>query len=254
MVKNKPKILVIDYETSPQLGYFWGSIWETNIVEIVEYEQIISASWMWSDEKEVHVKCQADFKSYRAGDFDDEALLKHLLPIFNQADIIVGHNSDQFDMKVFNTRLAFHGLPPLGVDKTFDTKKFSKSLMHLPSNKLNDIAKFFGIGEKYHHSGFDMWLMCKAGAKKAWKEMKTYNAQDVLLTNKIFLKLLPYMKLTGDYSKLDGKRINCANPTCGSLTMVSSKLRRVRNGHRRQYQCVKCGHYYTDPTLIKDEK
>jgi len=57
----KLKILILDFETSPAKGYFFGHIWETNIIEVIEYEQVLSVAWKWYGEKSVHVMGQDDF-------------------------------------------------------------------------------------------------------------------------------------------------------------------------------------------------
>lgn len=124
MINKKPNILSLDYETSPSKGYFFGSIWETNIIEKIEDEQILCVGYKWNDEK-VKVVGQDDFKGYKKGVLNDKELVKFFANILEQADIVSCHNGDQFDIKVFNTRLLFHGMKPIPIKKSFDTKKTS---------------------------------------------------------------------------------------------------------------------------------
>jgi DNA polymerase elongation subunit (family B) len=168
------KVLILDYETSPAKGYFWGSIWETNIIEVIEYEQILCVGWRWYGEKKAHVIGQDDFKSYKKGKLNDKDLVKFFVPILQKADVIIGHNSDQFDIKVFNTRLLHYRLPTIPINKSIDTKKISKGQFHLPSNKLDDIADFLEIDRKLAHTGKNMWLGCEQGVEKDWRLMKKY--------------------------------------------------------------------------------
>jgi len=251
MTKNKPKIVVFDFETSPQLGWFFGSKWETNIVKIESFETIISVAWMDADEKKVHTIAQWDFKGWKKGVWNDKELCKFFLGIISKYDIIVGQNSDQFDIKVFNTRLAFHGLEPVPQQKTFDTKKLAKNKLHLPSNSLDDMSQFFGIGGKLHHSGLDMWFGCRDGNKKDQAMMKKYNGLDVILTRDVFLKLLPYAKISNDFARLNGTDINCSNPTCGSSNLARIRQRMTASGLKQQYQCRDCYHYTQDSKVIR---
>ncbi len=167
-------------------------------------------------------------------------------------DIIAGQNSDQFDIKLFNARLAFWGFEPLPEYKTFDTKKIAKSKLKLPSYSLDIMAKFFGLGGKYHHSGLDMWFGSRDGNKKDQKEMTKYCNIDILRTKDVLYKLLPFVKWTGEFINDGG--IKCPNPLCYGNHITKAKLRKVKGGKKQQYQCQDCGSYYTDPKIIKNEK
>ena len=167
-------------------------------------------------------------------------------------DIIAGQNSDQFDIKVFNARLAYHGFDPIPEHKTLDTKKIAKSKLKLPSYSLEIMAKFFGLEGKYHHSGLDMWFKSRDGDKKSQKEMTHYCNVDVIKTKDVLLKLLPFMKDMTIYKTIDFINPNCTNPICLSKNVSKAKKRRVAGGYRYQYQCNNCGSYFTDKTLIKE--
>ncbi len=250
MKNNNPSIVVFDEETSPQLGYFFGGIWETNIVKIVEYETIITISYWDSKTNKVKSISQWDFPDWKKGKWNDKSLVKYFREILVTYDIIVGQNSDQFDIKLFNSRLAFHGLEALPAAQTFDTKKIAKSRLKLPSYSLEVMANFFGLEGKYHHSGLDMWFKCKDGDRTAQREMTHYCNVDVIKTKDVFFKLLPFVKFNNNYARLDGVNINCSNPTCGSKNLVKHKTRRTVSGLKQQYQCNDCGSYTTDPKLI----
>lgn len=249
--ETKPSVIVFDTETSPQLGYFFGGMWETNIVKVVEYETIITISYWDSKTKKVKSLSQWDFPDWKKGVWNDKSLVKTFREIINKYDIIVGQNSDQFDIKLFNSRLAFHGFESLPVTKTFDTKKIAKSKLKLPSYSLEIMANFFGLEGKYHHSGLDMWFKCKDGDKKAQKEMTHYCNIDVVKTKDVFYKLLPFVKFDTSYSKVDGHNINCSNPLCLSKHLIKSKRRMVQNGFKQQYQCKDCGSYTTGAQIFK---
>jgi DNA polymerase elongation subunit (family B) len=248
---HRAKILILDFETSPAKGYFFGSIWETNIIEVIEYEQIISVAWKWYGERRVNVVCQNDFKGYRAGILNDKNLIEFFIPIIDSADIVIAHNGDNFDLTVFNTRLLANGFKPVSPNKSFDTKKLAKNKFHFPSNKLDDISDFLGIGRKIPHTGKNLWLGCEAGNKKEWKLMKKYNKQDVILLNKVTEKLIPFMKQINDFVELSESGISCPNPLCHSFNLSKHKKRFVMGGYKQQYQCKDCGSYWTNGKTIK---
>lgn len=248
---NKPSVVVFDLETSPQKGYFFGGMFETNIIKIEEYETIICASYWDSKTNKVKNIAQWDFPSWKKGVWNDKDVVKALREVIVKYDIVAGQNSEQFDIKLLNTRLAFHNLEIIPEGKTFDTKKIAKSKLKLPSYSLEIMANFFGLEGKYHHSGMDMWFGCRDGVRSFQKEMVHYCNIDVIKTKDILLRLLPFVKFTPQFTKLDDSNLNCANPLCGSRNLIRHKLRKVVGGSKQQYQCGDCGSYFTDGKIIK---
>lgn len=253
-MKNKqPSIIVFDEETSPQRGWFFGGTHETEVFKVDEYETIICISYWDSKTKKVKNIAQWDFPDWKKGKWNDKSLVKYFREIIIKYDIIAGQNSDYFDIRLFNSRLAFWGFDPIPENKTFDTKKIAKSKLKLPSYSLEFMASYFGFGGKYHHSGLDMWFKSRDGDKKSQKEMVHYCNVDVLRTKDVLYKILPFCKQFNDYLRMDKVNINCPNPDCLSYNLVKSKLRRVINGWKQQYQCNDCGRYITDNKISKEK-
>ncbi len=252
---KEPHVIVFDEETSPMSGYFFGGTYETNIVgRVIEYETIICISYWDSITKKIKNIAQWDFPDWKKGKWNDKNLIKCFRDIIIKGDydVIAGQNSDQFDIKLFNARLAFWGFDPLPECKTLDTKKIAKSKIKLPSYSLDTMANFFGFGGKYHHSGLDMWFNSRDGIKKDQKEMTYYCNVDVELTKNVLYKLLPFIKWTGEFVFINEDGVTCPNPVCQSTYMTKSHNRLVKGGIRYQYQCQECGAYYTNPKLIKN--
>lgn len=254
-MKNKeivePSIVVFDLESSPQKGWFWGSIHETNIIKIEEYETIITACYWDSISQQVRSISQWDFSDWKKGVWNDKKLVEKLREIIIKFDIIAGQNSDQFDIKLLNSRLAFHGMDLIPDSRTFDTKKIAKSKLKLPSYSLEVMANFFGLEGKYHHSGLDMWFGCRDGVKAYQKEMVHYCKVDVIKTKDLLYRILPYMKQWNSYVRMNGVNLNCSNVNCLSSDLVPHKKRRVVSGWKWQYQCMGCGAYTTDTKLAE---
>lgn len=247
--KKAPRILALDFETSPAKGYFYGTIWETNIIEVIEYEQILCVAWKWHDEKKVHVIGQDDFKGYKPGTLNDKKLVEFFAPIFEQADIVSAHNGDRFDLTVFNTRLLAHGLKPVPPVKSFDTKKISKNKFHLPSNKLDDIADFLGLGRKLStHKG--LWFGCENGVKSDWNYMKKYCGKDVILQDDVLTRILPFSNQVINYNVIADTLHNCSNPTCGSTHLQRRGFRMTTTVKYQRFQCMDCGTWSSKP--LKD--
>lgn len=164
-------------------------------------------------------------------------MLKEIWQLLDEADVVVGQNSKQFDVKTLNARFLFHGLPPPSPFQQVDTKLEYKKIVRIPSYKLDDMGDYFEQGRKLEHEGKELWFKCLAKDKKAWNRMLLYNKQDVLLTEKIYLKLLPWIKLHPNVGQYDGK-VCCTN--CGGVDVQSRGTYFTNSGEFRRFQC-KCG-------------
>lgn len=242
--KSGARILHIDIETMANLAWVWGK-YEQNVIAFEQESFLLSVSWKWHGEKEVYFKCLADFKGYKPRTTDDKALTKFIAEeLFENADIIVAHNGISFDMKVIYGRMFKHGIKPPTPAKFFDTKVAAKKHFRMNSNKLDDIGEFTGLGRKVKHEGWDMWMGCYNGEKKHWDLMKKYNKQDVLLMERIYTAMLPYMTQHPNVLMYSSQGFGCR--LCGSKKLVKAKRRYTTSGYRQQYQCKDCGGYTTD--------
>ena len=101
-MKTPAKIVFVDIETAPSLGWTWGPKWETSIIDFKTNWYILSFSYKMAGEKKVHTRCLCDYPGYKKDLENDKELVKDLWCIFDEADIIVGHNLDKFDIKKWN--------------------------------------------------------------------------------------------------------------------------------------------------------
>ncbi len=223
-------------------GYFFGKTYETNIIEVIENSFMLSFSLKWLGEKKIHTYALPDFPRFKTDKHDDSQLVEKLASFVDQAHIIVAHNGDRFDVPTLNTRLLYHGFTPPSPYKTIDTCKEARKALKLPSNKLDDIGEYFGLGRKLAHSGKHLWLSCMNGDLKAFKEMKKYNAQDVVLLEKVYLKLRPYIKHPN--VNLQNRTMG-ACPKCGSTHLQHRGFRFTRTSESPRLQCKDCGGWST---------
>ena len=183
------KVLLFDIETSPIKGWTWD-VWKQNIspVQIIEDPAILcfAAKWL-HDDKVLFQKSKGHY-------LDDRELIETLATLFDQADIIVAHNGKAFDISRVWSRMIFHGLPPPVPFKVIDTCLMARSILNLPHNSLQGIARYYGLGSKMEHEGFPLWFKCMDGDTDAWERMEEYNIQDVLLMEEVYRKLAPYDK------------------------------------------------------------
>lgn len=228
------KVLTIDIETRPNLAYVWG-LWDQNIAlnQVEEFGTVISWAAKWLGERSVHF----------ASDYHDghESMIAKAWQMLDEADVVVGYNSKSFDMKHLNREFVLAGMPPPSPYIDVDLMLVVKQRFKFSSNKLQHIATELGIGSKVQHDGFDLWLRCMSNDDKAWSTMKKYNCQDVVLTEKVYTRLLPWIKNHPHRGLYGGKIDNC--PRCGHHELIGRGYHSTRTGRYRTVQCKSCGGY-----------
>lgn len=229
-----PKVLLFDIETFPNRAYVWGK-YEQDVIAYIEEGYMLSWSAKWLGGKQM-TKGLCDYPKYKPGP-NDKTLVKELYDLINEADILIAHNGDQFDVKKMNTRFIYHGLTPPEPYKTIDTLKVAKNHFAFNSNNLDDLGAFLDVGRKVKHPGFDLWIGCETGDPDSWKLMKKYNKQDVLLLERIYLKLLPW--ISNHPTPKDGLT-DC--PNCHSTNFHRKGLEWTKAlGKYQRAKCIECG-------------
>lgn len=245
---GKPRILYFDIETAPCLGWAWG-IWEQNLIDLKKSWYVLCFAYKWDGEKRIHTKALPDYRGYKKDTECDRALTKDLWKLFDEADIIVAHNGDRFDVKKSNARFAFHGLKPPTPYKTIDTLKIARRNFAFLSNKLNDLGAYLKVGRKLPHTGWSLWRGCMLGDAKSWRLMRRYNARDVELLEKVYQRLRPWHTTHPNLNAYKEKPNPLACPVCESVHTRKggfnvSKVRKVQ-----RHICQDCGHWFTGKTF-----
>lgn len=241
---ESPKVLLYDLETSPNIGFTWGTR-ETDVIKIIHPRQIISIAWKWLGEDDVKVLSLPSFPGYKRDRRDNKALMQEISKLFEEADIVVGHNVKRFDDRRANTDLIKHGFQPPPPHSQVDTLEFARFMFDFNSNKLGDLGDFLGLGSKVKHPGFEMWEKCLAGDPKAWALMELYNKGDVILLEKVYLKLRPWMKNHPALTPRDRAFFAC--PYCHSKRIEGRGHRYTKLAKVQRFRCLDrdCGKWST---------
>lgn len=241
------KVLLYDLETFAGLGYAWRG-YDTSIIRWVRPPgNICAIGWKWLHEKTAHVKALPDFPGYKPDNWDNTNLLSHFLKDYRQADIVIAQNGLDFDQRVLRTNLAKRGLeipPPVQV---IDTLLMARRLFKFPSNRLDDLGEFLGVGRKVKHPGFDMWEGCMNGDKKSWALMKKYCKGDVFpLLEGIYRKMAAWDPRHPDLTNWT-RRTAC--PVCESSVAERRGWQFTQATKRRRLVCKSCGKWYLGPRM-----
>ena len=182
---------------------------------------------------------------------DDSRIVKKLWNLLNDADMVVAHNGDAFDLPKIRSRFAIHGLPPTTFYHQIDTKKIAAKEFGFASNKLDALAKSFGIGSKIH-TEFELWSECMKGNDTALEEMRVYNVYDVEILEKVYLKLRPYIKNHPNvtfYSTSNAMRC----PSCGGKHLYKESFYHTHASVYQTYRCQDCGALSRDRKSIRKD-
>lgn len=181
--KKEPKILFYDIEVSYGLAKAWRPGYKVRLTQdnFITVPKIICISYKWNNSDKVET-VQWDSNQ------NDKLLLKQFIPELNKADFIVAHNGDKFDLPWIRTRALAHNLQMYPKYSTVDTLKISRYNHRLPSNRLDDIGEYFGLGRKIKVD-FSLWdKIILEKSDKALEQMVSYCEQDVRLLEKVYNK------------------------------------------------------------------
>jgi len=170
---------------------------------------------------------------------DDYEVIKAAGKILQEATGMVTHYGTGFDLKFLNTRLLFHGLPPIPRMKHLDTCKTARANIFLYSNRLNEVAKFFGLDEKMVNGGWGLWVDVLARKKSALKVMTRYCKQDVEVLEQVYEKLKPMSRHIPNFNLLIDDEGKCC-PNCGKQNYKKHGLYKTVTQVYQRYMCKTC--------------
>lgn len=236
---DRPKILLYDIETAHNLVAAFKLYEDYAPPENIQQERyVISVAWKWLGESKTYAVSVLDCPElFEKDPHNDLYVLKTFHEVLSEADVIVGHNSDKFDIRFLEGRMLIQGLSPLPPIQKMDTMKIAKKRFLFNSNKLDYLGKVLGVGRKIKTTP-GLWLRVLNGDKEAVAKMVTYNKGDVDLLERVFKKLIPYIR---DFN-FPAKGERC--PRCGSKHTQSRGVSRTISRSYQRFQCQKCGGWF----------
>ncbi len=237
------RVAYVDIETAPNLSWVWGR-WEQNVIDVHTNWYMLSFAVKWQGERKVHVHALPDYETYELDREDDRRLVEELHGVFDSADFLIGHNIDKFDARKAKARFVAYGLPPVSV-RTIDTLKMARRHFAFDSNKLDDLGGYLGVGRKLAHTGKHLWFGCMAGDPVAWATMRRYNARDISLLERVYLKLRPWSTThpnLAHYMRTPEMHTTC--PVCQHPHTRSKGWLYTATGKRQRRCCNRCGHCF----------
>lgn len=234
------KVLYFDLETAPCKGWFWRPGFRVRLTmkNVREPGKIICASWKWKGKKKVH---RADWGK----DKDDKLVLEPLVEAMNEADLIIAHNGDRFDIRWVRARCLANGIMSLPRWQTMDTLKSLRANLELPSYRLEDVCEYYDLPYKKMKVDGDLWEEIVFGEGERMEEMLEYCDADILALESVheFIeKVVPSKMHVGVAEGGEKWSCNC----CGSEHVKHHMQRTTKTGIiKHSMKCKNCGSYYT---------
>lgn len=273
------KLLIYDIETSLLLAWLFGLgenvIRHNQLLEAFEMYDILTISCKWYGEKKIYL-------------FEGPDAIEEFDKLARTADVIIGKNNSRFDDKRLNTDRLIKGKKPFTEFKYMseDLESQIRKNFAFPSYSLDALSKFFGFGGKKKME-FDDWKIIakyklllkfkdKLGqnynvavgntftsilfntslqqvikeGKLKLKKMGSYNGKDVLDTERLLKKVLPYVNLKHNAAtRNEGK--GCT--TCGSTNIAPTKILFQGKTKYQLFTCLSHNGYAGRATVTYDK-
>ena len=231
------KILLFDIETTPMEVYVWSLFGNKYIQHgnVIKDWNVLSWSAKWLFDSDVMSDIQTPKE---AKGRDDRRVLGGIWDLIDQANVVIAHNGDKFDLKKLNTRFHMNCYLPPSPYQSIATLKVAKRNFAFSSNRLDYLGQIMANKGKIS-TNFKLWTDCLDGNKQALNDMLEYNEEDVRLLEEVYVELRPWIKShpnVGVYMNDEG----C--PTCGSEDVHPNGGYYTTTANRYEsYRCDDCG-------------
>ena len=233
------RVATLDIERLP--GSFTADFWDLNAFKgrrihpemVTDWPRTICLAWRWYGTKRV------DFAAEWL-DGGAEAMLRAAWDVYDQADIIVGHNVARFDTKHLATGWRTLGLPAPSPFKTVDTLREARKRFGDESMTLAALCDRLGIATKTDKYAVDVARAACDGDKAAQRKLKAYNVGDIVASEALYDALRPWMT-THPHAK-DGNATDRATcPNCWGDNLKRNGTKLAQQITYVLYRCLDCG-------------
>jgi len=243
------KVLIWDVELSYMLAAVFSCKTEyISPKNIVKDQTVLCGAWKWLGDKKTHFVC------VDPADVDNDLeVTQTLRDIVSEADVIVHHNGDRFDVKKLNARVIYHGLEPIPQLKTVDTLKEVRKIASFSSNTLDFLGGRL-VGDSKIATSYALWLDILTGdlytRTAALKAMVKYNKKDVTLLEDVYLRLRPYIKNHPNMNLFVDSDVEMC-PNCGGKHLQRRGFYTTLKGKYQRLQCTDCGAWTKSGKSVK---
>ena len=236
---SQPRILIADIERVPA----WTKslpIWDLKSLkykyltpaDIESWGRTICLAYKWLDSPKIHFLAE-----WQEG--GRSAFLERTRDLLTDADLIVGHNMQDFDLPHLEGEFILENLGRPAPTKVFDTLKVMRKHGNLENNQLDTLDKRFGFSGKSDKYRIDVAMAAVNGDVKAQRKLELYNRGDIRATQRVYLRLRPWGNVNlGVYFDDSDTVVRC--PACTSTKVQKRGVQVTGLGRYQRYQCQSC--------------
>ena len=232
------KVLILDIETAPKVALVWR-FFKENISpkQVKAHGHIMSFAAKWLGENGIVY--------HENRKENDRKIVSKLCELLDQADMVVAHNGEEFDLKQIRGRALANGIKPPSPVKIIDTYKIAKREFGFGSNSLEYLTNVLNTdvkkGGHKKFPGFELWLECLRGNEEAWEELKEYNIQDVISLEQVYMKLRAWDTRHPNLAVYNEEAQTPVCPKCGGTHIQYRGYAYTSVGKFHKLQCQDCG-------------
>ena len=256
-MRQLAKVLSIDIETQRgivEVFDLWPKYIDMKQVRVPT--RILCFAAKWRDEEEVQF--YSAFKERRDYNVDAKqyrAMLQAAWDLLTEADVVVTYNGNKFDLGWFKGEFGRLELGPPAPYRSLDLYAVAKKHF-APANmsmKLDWFSRRW-LGDKKVGHG-DLWSAIRYGTRDeqlaAQQLMMDYNIHDVVLTERLFDRFLPWTGMNFALFDQDNEdRLVC--PYCESTRYHKRGFAPGLSYMYQRYKCLnpKCGGWFKGKKMI----
>jgi len=250
-----PRILFWDIETAKM-------IIEMNTYSLKQYSNFLNpmdikrdiwmvcVAWKWLGDSHISSTSVLNDPERFARDYaDDYHVIATIHKLMDSADIVVAHNGDAFDWKIFTSRCIKHNLVPPKKPVMIDTLKVARREFKFSSNQLRYLAKFLDVSDK---DNAPEWDLVAHGDREAIQYCEKYCRQDIRTLEGVYLKLRPYITNHPNCSVMLSGVHHETCPKCGSGNFKRNGYKYSQGGKYQAYQCGECYGFFQGKKNLKE--
>lgn len=174
------------------------------------------------------------------GDGGRDAMLEQAWHVYDDADVIIGHNIDAFDTKLLKAEWWRMGLPSPRPFKSVDTLKVARREFMSESNKLDSLVKRLDHGGKTDRYDVELARAALAGDKAAQNRLRRYNQGDIVASEFLYDSLRGWMPSHPHLGPI-GEERRCNQCAGTNLTLDLTQRKRAQQIDYALYRCDDCG-------------
>jgi DNA polymerase elongation subunit (family B) len=225
------KILALDIETAPNSVHVWGLFNQNvGVSQIMQTGRVMCFAAKWLGQKGITF-----YSEHSQG---HRETIDAAYSLISEADAVLTYNGRSFDLPTLNREFLKYGMTPPAPYHDIDLILTMRKRFRFASNKLDHICRELELGKKTKHAGHELWVNCMNGDEKAWRVMEKYNRHDVVLLERLYEKVRPWIDQHPN-AGLFVSGLACTN--CGGHHLQSRGLQATRTHKYQRYHCQDCG-------------